>query len=76
MVSKVKKGCLPGFAGSGDGGFRRFVIPASHLRHPLLVELLTEAGEAYGYTATRPLKLPCSTDDFEDVLWLITEEIF
>ncbi|WOL06580.1 hypothetical protein Cni_G15314 [Canna indica] len=77
---KVKKGSvtvrvgLEGEQGAGGGGFRKFVIPISHLHHPLFKSLLQSAQETYGYRSSGPLKLPCSVDDFLHLRWLIERE--
>ncbi|XP_022842132.1 auxin-responsive protein SAUR32-like [Olea europaea var. sylvestris] len=63
---KVKKGCLAVRVGleNEDGGFQIFIIPISYLYDPLFKQLLDEAREVYGYSATGPLKLPSSVDQF------------
>ncbi|CDP04616.1 unnamed protein product [Coffea canephora] len=74
---KVKKGWLVVWVGleeGEDGGFQRFVIPISHLKHPLFISLLDNAHEVYGYHATGPLRLPCSVDDFLHLRWRIEKE--
>ncbi|KAG1334674.1 putative Auxin-induced protein 6B [Cocos nucifera] len=74
---KVKKGWLAvrvGLEDEGDGGFRKFTIPISHLHHPLFANLLNRAREVYGYQSTGPLRLPCSIDDFLHIRWLIERE--
>ncbi|KAH9713120.1 hypothetical protein WN944_021638 [Citrus x changshan-huyou] len=73
---KVKKGWLAVQVGleEEDGGSRKFVIPISHLYHPLFGQLLEKAREVYGYNTDGPLRLPCSVDDFLHLQWRIERE--
>ncbi|WOH07079.1 hypothetical protein DCAR_0626508 [Daucus carota subsp. sativus] len=63
---KVKKGWIAVEVGQEqeNGRLARFAIPISYLYHPLFKQLLDSAHEVYGYQATGPLRLPCSTDEF------------
>ncbi|KAI3462398.1 hypothetical protein Pfo_019061 [Paulownia fortunei] len=70
---KVKKGWLAVRVGLEEE-FQRFTIPISYLYHPLFKTLLDKAHEAYGYDAVRPLKIPCSVDDFHHLRWRIEKE--
>ncbi|KAJ6848327.1 putative auxin-responsive protein SAUR32 [Iris pallida] len=77
LSMRVKKGCiavLVGVAGGGEDGFKRFVIPISHLYHPLFKSLLDAAREVYGYPSSGPLRLPCSVDDFLHIRWRVERE--
>lgn len=73
---KTKKGCLAVRVGleNEEGGFKRFMIPISYLHHPLFIELLEKAQDIYGFDSSGPLKLPCSTDEFLHLRWLIERE--
>ncbi|KAK4761005.1 hypothetical protein SAY87_005898 [Trapa incisa] len=73
---KVKKGSLAVQVGleDEDGGVQRFVIPISHLYHPLFRRQLDKAHEVYGYHTNGPLRLPCSVDDFLHLRWRIERE--
>ncbi|XP_072967957.1 auxin-induced protein 15A-like [Typha angustifolia] len=58
----VPKGYLPIYVGQME---KRFVIPVSYLRHPLLQSLLDRAEEEFGLDhATGGIRVPCEEDDF------------
>ncbi|PSR99605.1 Auxin-responsive protein [Actinidia chinensis var. chinensis] len=48
--------------------FRRFVVRASYLNHPVFKKLLVQAEEEYGFSNTGPLAIPCDESVFEEVL--------
>ncbi|KAG0485285.1 hypothetical protein HPP92_009364 [Vanilla planifolia] len=75
---KAKKGCLVVAVDgeeSGGSGSRRFLIPISHLHHPLFLQLLEAARDTYGYRLEGPLRLPCSADDFLRLQMTIERDI-
>jgi SAUR family protein len=48
----------------------RFVVRARCANHPLFRALLDQAETEYGFAGCDgPLQLPCSVDDFMDVMW-------
>ncbi|GFZ10387.1 SAUR-like auxin-responsive protein family [Actinidia rufa] len=44
--------------------FRRFVVRASYLNHPVFKKLLVQAEEEYGFSNTGPLAIPCDESVF------------
>ncbi|CAA2963809.1 auxin-induced protein 6B-like [Olea europaea var. sylvestris] len=48
--------------------FKRFVVRATYLNHPLFKKLLVLAEEEYGFTNTGPLAIPCDESLFEEIL--------
>ncbi|KAL2522344.1 SAUR-like auxin-responsive protein family [Forsythia ovata] len=50
---------------------KRFVVRATYLNHPLFKELLVRAEEAYGFTNTGPLAIPCDESLFEEILFYL-----
>lgn len=52
--------------------YRRFVVRATHLNHPVIKELLVEAEEEYGFSNHGPLAIPCDESLFEEVIRFIS----
>ncbi|KAI4336798.1 hypothetical protein L6164_015279 [Bauhinia variegata] len=52
--------------------YKRFVVRATHLNHPLFKKLLVEAEEEYGFRNHGPLAIPCEEAVFEEVLRFIS----
>ncbi|KAF8013469.1 hypothetical protein BT93_I1346 [Corymbia citriodora subsp. variegata] len=50
------------------GGCRRYVVPATHLNHPVFRRLLVRAEEEYGFANHGPLAIPCDEAVFEEIL--------
>ncbi|KAI3441257.1 uncharacterized protein J3R85_002521 [Psidium guajava] len=50
------------------GGCRRYVVPATHLNHPVFRRLLSRAEEEYGFANHGPLAIPCDEAAFEEIL--------
>ncbi|KAI3745154.1 hypothetical protein L1987_58260 [Smallanthus sonchifolius] len=48
--------------------FRRFIVRATYLNHPIFQKLLTEAEEEYGFSNIGPLTIPCEESEFEEIL--------
>ncbi|KAI3795497.1 hypothetical protein L1987_38152 [Smallanthus sonchifolius] len=48
--------------------FRRFIVRATYLNHPIFQKLLTEAEEEYGFSNIGPLTIPCDESEFEEIL--------
>ncbi|KAG6501330.1 hypothetical protein ZIOFF_041209 [Zingiber officinale] len=64
---KIKKGWVTVEVGreeEGDKGSEKFMVPLSHLHHPLFGSLLDKAKEVYGYHSSGPLRIPCSVYEF------------
>ncbi|KAG7035051.1 Auxin-responsive protein SAUR41, partial [Cucurbita argyrosperma subsp. argyrosperma] len=51
--------------------YRRFIVRATFLNHPIFQKLLTEAEEEYGFTTQGALALPCDESVFEEVLRVV-----
>ncbi|GLJ31392.1 hypothetical protein SUGI_0629870 [Cryptomeria japonica] len=67
----VPKGCVAIYVGEEQN---RYVIPIFYLYHPFISKLLVEAEMEFGNHNRGPLTLPCNTDDFEQLKWLIDRE--
>ncbi|XP_061350900.1 indole-3-acetic acid-induced protein ARG7-like [Gastrolobium bilobum] len=52
--------------------YRRFVVRATHLNHPVFKKLLVQAEEEYGFCNNGPLVIPCDEVLFEEVLRFIS----
>ncbi|KAJ0025667.1 auxin-induced protein 6B-like [Pistacia vera] len=52
--------------------YRRFVVRATYLNHPVFKKLLVQAEEEYGFTSQGPLAIPCDESVFEEVLRFIS----
>ncbi|XP_010271410.1 PREDICTED: indole-3-acetic acid-induced protein ARG7-like [Nelumbo nucifera] len=48
--------------------YRRFVVRATYLNHPVFKKLLVQAEEEYGFTNQGPLAIPCDESLFEEIL--------
>ncbi|KAL8267797.1 hypothetical protein R6Q59_001595 [Mikania micrantha] len=48
--------------------FRRFVVRATYLNHPIFQKLLAEAEEEYGFSTIGTLRIPCEESEFEEIL--------
>ncbi|KAI3745157.1 hypothetical protein L1987_58263 [Smallanthus sonchifolius] len=48
--------------------FRRFIVRATYLNHPIFQKLLTDAEEEYGFSNIGPLTIPCEESEFEEIL--------
>ncbi|VFQ78376.1 unnamed protein product [Cuscuta campestris] len=55
---------------------RRFVVPASHLNHPVFHKLLAQAEEEYGFAHQGPLSIPCHVSVFEETLRFVKADLF
>ncbi|KAC9449881.1 hypothetical protein E3N88_11132 [Mikania micrantha] len=47
---------------------RRFVVPTSHLSHPLFKMLLDKASDEFGFEQKHGLVVPCSVTAFKEVV--------
>ncbi|XP_044481291.1 auxin-induced protein 6B-like [Mangifera indica] len=54
------------------GSYRRFVVRATYLNHPVFWKLLVQAEEEYGFTNQGPLAFPCDESVFEEVLRFVS----
>lgn len=61
----VPKGYLAVYVGPE---LRRFIIPTSHLSHPLFKVLLEKAEEEFGFDHSGGLTLPCEIETFKYLL--------
>ncbi|XP_010246411.1 PREDICTED: indole-3-acetic acid-induced protein ARG7-like [Nelumbo nucifera] len=52
--------------------YRRFVVRATYLNHPVFKKLLVQAEEEYGFTNQGPLVIPCDESLFEEILRCIS----
>ncbi|XP_060171371.1 protein SMALL AUXIN UP-REGULATED RNA 12-like [Lycium barbarum] len=48
--------------------YKRFVVRATYLNHPMFKKLLSQAEEEYGFTTNGPLAIPCDEYLFEELL--------
>ncbi|KAK3412609.1 indole-3-acetic acid-induced protein ARG7 [Eucalyptus grandis] len=51
---------------------RRYVVPATHLNHPVFRRLLVRAEEEYGFANHGPLAIPCDEAAFEEILMAVS----
>ncbi|CAA2993573.1 auxin-induced 10A5-like [Olea europaea subsp. europaea] len=65
IPSDVPAGHVAVIVGSN---YKRFVVRATYLNHPLFKKLLVQAGEEYGFTNSGPLAIPCDESLFEEIL--------
>ncbi|XP_020215109.1 auxin-induced protein X15 [Cajanus cajan] len=54
---------------------RRFIVPATHLNHPIFKTLLVEAEEEYGFCNHGPLAIPCDESLFEELLRVLARPV-
>uniref|UniRef100_A0A7N0V5I6 Small auxin up regulated protein n=1 Tax=Kalanchoe fedtschenkoi TaxID=63787 RepID=A0A7N0V5I6_KALFE len=68
--SRIPSDIPPGHVAVSVGAdFRRFIIPASYLNHPVFRQLLNRAEEEYGFgNSIGPLAIPCNESVFEEIL--------
>ncbi|GLJ49111.1 hypothetical protein SUGI_1036050 [Cryptomeria japonica] len=66
----ARKGCVFVYVGEKEQQ-ERFVIPINHLHHPIFVQLLRAAEEAFGFHYNGPLKIPCNIDHFKKLKKMI-----
>ncbi|KAD4981975.1 hypothetical protein R6Q59_001594 [Mikania micrantha] len=52
--------------------FRRFIVRATYLNHPIFQKLLKEAEEEYGFSTIGPLTIPCEESEFEEILQFLS----
>ncbi|GLJ49115.1 hypothetical protein SUGI_1036150 [Cryptomeria japonica] len=70
----ARKGCVFVYVGEREKEKEqqeRFVIPINDLHHPIFVQLLRAAEEAYGFHHDGPLKIPCNVDHFKKLKKMI-----
>ncbi|XP_010453133.1 PREDICTED: auxin-responsive protein SAUR71-like [Camelina sativa] len=78
MSSSVRR-CVPSDVPSGHvvvyvgSSCRRFVVRATYLNHPILVNLLVKAEEEFGFANQGPLVIPCEESVFEELIRFITQ---
>lgn len=56
---------------SVGNSFRRFVVRATYLNHPIFEKLLTQAAEEYGFANSGPIAIPCDESVFEEILQFV-----
>lgn len=66
--SDVPKGHLPVYVGTDRS---RFIIPATHLNHPLFRQLLEKIEEEFGFDHEMGLFIPCEESAFECLISLL-----
>ncbi|KAE8008633.1 hypothetical protein FH972_005125 [Carpinus fangiana] len=52
--------------------YKRFIVRATHLNHPIFKRLLVKAEEEYGFANPGPLAIPCDESFFEEVLRVVS----
>nr|XP_043613170.1 indole-3-acetic acid-induced protein ARG7-like [Erigeron canadensis] len=52
--------------------YKRFIVRATYLNHPMFQKLLTEAEEEYGFNNIGPLTIPCEESEFEQILRFVS----
>ncbi|GKD02161.1 indole-3-acetic acid-induced protein ARG7-like protein [Tanacetum coccineum] len=52
--------------------YKRFIIRATYLNHPIFQKLLSDAEEEYGFDNSGPLTIPCEESEFEEILRFIS----
>ncbi|KAJ6310792.1 hypothetical protein OIU76_015498 [Salix suchowensis] len=61
----VPRGHFAIYVGEEEEERKRFVVPISHLKHPLFQILLSKAEEEFGFDHQMGgLTIPCAEDDF------------
>ncbi|GLJ24058.1 hypothetical protein SUGI_0458700 [Cryptomeria japonica] len=68
IPSDVPKGHVPVYVGNDRS---RFIIPATHLNHPLFRQLLDKAEEDLGFDHDMGLFIPCEESAFECLVSLL-----
>ncbi|KAL8139198.1 hypothetical protein V2J09_005199 [Rumex salicifolius] len=63
----VPKGFLPVYVGSG---LRRVVIPTAYLSTPEFREVMERAEEEFGFQQNGGLQLPCTDQEFDDLIFI------
>lgn len=48
--------------------YKRFIVRATYLNHPMFKKLLSQTEEEYGFTNSGPLAIPCDEYLFEQLL--------
>ncbi|XP_057833402.1 auxin-responsive protein SAUR21 [Cryptomeria japonica] len=71
LTQVVPQGCVAVHVGEEQ---KRYVIPIVYLYHPFITKLLKETEKEFGFHHQGLITVPCSTDDFEQILWLIDRE--
>nr|GMD56639.1 auxin-responsive protein SAUR32-like [Ipomoea batatas] len=74
MKGGVPKGSIAVMVGGKGEEQQRFVIPVTHINHPLFLQLLTEAEEVYGFHHRGPINIPCHVEEFRHVWGLIHQD--
>lgn len=46
---------------------KRFVVPISYLKNPMLQQLLAEAAEEFGFDSQKRIVLPCDESTFQRI---------
>ncbi|KAK6923654.1 Small auxin-up RNA [Dillenia turbinata] len=70
--SIAPKGHFVVYADTGNE-LKRFTLPISLLRTPLLQLLLEKAADEYGYNGRDGIVLPCDASTFQSLLDLLSE---
>ncbi|KAJ1421651.1 Small auxin-up RNA [Sesbania bispinosa] len=52
--------------------YKRFVVRATYLNHPIFEKLLVQAEEEYGFSNNGPLAIPCDELLFEEIIRFIS----
>ncbi|XP_071739188.1 auxin-induced protein 10A5-like [Rutidosis leptorrhynchoides] len=52
--------------------YKRFIVRATYLNHPIFQKLLMEAEEEYGFSNTGPLTVPCEESEFEEIIRFVS----
>ncbi|KAJ0669711.1 putative small auxin-up RNA, EF-Hand 1, calcium-binding protein [Helianthus annuus] len=66
--------CIPSDVPAGHvavcvgSNYRRFVVRATHLNHPVFKKLLVQAEEEFGFSQSGPLAIPCDEYLFEEII--------
>lgn len=53
-------------------GFRRYIVRATYLNHPIFKRLLVQTEEEYGFNNVGPLTIPCDESVFEEILRVVS----
>ncbi|EEF49518.1 indole-3-acetic acid-induced protein ARG7 [Ricinus communis] len=52
--------------------YKRFIVRATYLNHPIFKNLLVQAEEEYGFKNIGPLTIPCDESVFEEILRVVS----